>query len=381
MSGSPWLGCDTEPLVRAHLSRVVEPGDQRLPQHVEEHGWSGALRALVDGWAPEPWLLRQSRLTSSTVTVVRAAARLGVRVVTPQDEDWPTALDDLDAAGLVSPACLWVRGRLPGRRAVAVVGARACSAYGEHLAAELCTPLVADGWCVVSGAAYGIDAAAHEAALAAALTSAPPTLAVLARGVERAYPAGNERLLAEILRLGGGLAAELPPGARPTRWRFLSRNRLIAALGAATVVVEAAARSGALNTARTAAGLSRPVGAVPGPVTSATSVGCHDLLREGVAVCVCDAQQVGELLGPLTVAGSPSAADPGGTGGEAGRRVVELLRADRALSLHDAVAATGLSARSSAAALTALTAAGRALQDADGGWRAPLGSNPSDALG
>jgi DNA processing protein len=120
---------------------------------------------------------------------------------------------------------------------------------------------------------------------------------VLAGGVDRAYPAGNARLLEAAVDAGGALLSEVPPGSVPTRSRFLQRNRLIAAAGHATVVVEAAWRSGAMSTAHHAARLLRPVGAVPGPVTSMASAGCHRLLRDGVAVCVTDAAEVLELAG------------------------------------------------------------------------------------
>src|SRR5450756_1961145 len=153
------------------------------------------------------------------------------------------------------------------------------------------------GWTVVSGGAYGIDAVAHRAALAAGGT----TVAFLAGGVDRLYPAGNATLLAAIQESGGSLVSEVPPGSVPSKVRFLQRNRLIAAASRATVVVEAAWRSGALSTATHAAGLLRPVGAVPGPVTSAASAGCHRLLRDGCAVCVTDAADALPLRRPAPV--------------------------------------------------------------------------------
>jgi DNA processing protein len=149
--------------------------------------------------------------------------------------------------------------------------------------------------CVVSGGAYGIDAAAHRGAVA----RGGRTVVALAGGVDRAYPAGNARLLDAVVEAGGALLSEVPPGSLPTKSRFLARNRLIAAAGRATVVVEAAWRSGAMSTAHHAARLLRPVGAVPGPVTSMASAGCHRLLREGVAVCVTDVAEVRELAGVI----------------------------------------------------------------------------------
>jgi DNA processing protein len=195
---------------------------------------------------------------------------------------------------------LWVRGqaRLDELidHSVAIVGSRASTAYGEHVAAELGHQLGARGWTVVSGGAYGIDAAAHRGALAADA----PTVAVLACGVDRVYPAGNGALLARIADTGM-LISEWPPNCAPLAHRFLVRNRLIAALTRGTVVVEAAARSGAQATARRAQRLSRRVMVVPGPVTSAMSVGCHELLRdkEGEVVLVASAAHVIEEVGRL----------------------------------------------------------------------------------
>jgi DNA processing protein len=170
------------------------------------------------------------------------------------------------------------------------VGARAATGYGEHVTIEASSGLVDRGFAIVSGAAYGIDGAAHRAALASRGT----TIAVLAGGLDRFYPSGHEQMLTRIIDRGV-VVAEVPPGTTPTKWRFLLRNRLIAALGSATVVVEAGWRSGSLNTAGHAGTLGRPLGAVPGPVTSAASAGCHRLLREFAAVCVTTADEMAEL--------------------------------------------------------------------------------------
>ncbi|UYG15493.1 DNA-processing protein DprA [Brachybacterium huguangmaarense] len=233
-------------------------------------------------------------------------ARRGIRLLIPGDPEWPDALDDL---GDTIPHGLWAAGPrslaalvAPGR-AVALVGSRACTPYGEDMACSLGGALADRGVCVVSGGAYGIDAAAHRGALSA--PDGGGTLAVLAGGLDALYPRGNTRLL-EAVRERHLLVSEAPCGTTPTRWRFLARNRLIAALTGATVVVEASWRSGALSTARHADDLSRPVGAVPGPVTSAASAGCHRLIRDRGAVLVTEAADVLEL-----VHGGPPAADPG----------------------------------------------------------------------
>lgn len=238
------------------------------------------------------WALRAGRVDPEID--LTNLGRLGGRLVVPGDREWPTQIDDL---GDETPFCLWVRGTVRVDEALAgavsIVGARASTDYGERIAAEMAAGLVDARRGTVSGGAYGIDAAVHRATLA----MGGVTVAVLAGGVDRLYPAGNTALLRAVVDRGGLLLSEVPPGAVPSRVRFLRRNRLIAAAGRSTVVVEAAWRSGSLVTARLAAGLGRPVGAVPGPVTSAASAGSHRLMREGVAVCVTDVAEVLELTG------------------------------------------------------------------------------------
>ncbi|WP_432541275.1 DNA-processing protein DprA [Kineococcus sp. SYSU DK002] len=292
---------DDDRLARAAWSRLAEPGDGAAARLVAEVGAPLALEAVVTGRGPERWQTRLHETDpAGDVAAVRAA---GGRLLVPGDAEWPTTLADLDVdttgeRPLGAPFCLWVRGPADladaTRRSAALVGSRAATAYGQHVAAELAVGLSDRGFAVVSGGAFGIDAAAHRSALAVEGVS----VAVLACGVDRSYPAGNAALLARLARTGA-LVSEVPPGATPTRWRFLERNRLIAALTRGTVVVEAAWRSGALSTADRAERLLRPVGAVPGPVTSAASAGCHRLLRERGAVCVTSADEVAELLGDL----------------------------------------------------------------------------------
>lgn len=306
----PADGCDDERLARAHLSRVAQPGDRSVAGLTGGAAWVDLVAELRRGRGPEVWRARHRRLGGRTVDLVRSAERLGISLVVPGEPTWPTSLDDLTELPVRegpdggAPLCLWVRGRLPEAEtapwAVAVVGARACTAYGEHVAEDLGASLVDRGWTVVSGAAYGIDAAAHRGALAAAGGAIPPTVAVLAAGVDRSSPAGNADLLRRVVEAGGAVVSELPPGTRPAAYRFLLRNRLIAAWARGVVVVEASLRSGALNTARTASDLSRHVAAVPGPVTSTLSSGTIRLLRDGAA-CVGDAGDVVELLGAFGV--------------------------------------------------------------------------------
>jgi DNA processing protein len=222
--------------------------------------------------------LQHRLLDTSGECDLEAAAGLGIRLVCPGDDEWPVGLDDLvghdaDCLGL------WVRGPVTlsaaCERAVAVVGTRAATDYGATIAADLGAGLANRGWTVVSGMAFGIDAAAHRGALAAGGT----TVAVLACGADVAYPRAHRDLYDRITSTGL-VVSEHPPGAAPQRMRFLVRNRLIAALSAGTVVVEAAPRSGARSTARHAGELFRHVMAVPGPVTSTLSAGCHQLLRD-----------------------------------------------------------------------------------------------------
>jgi DNA processing protein len=200
---------------------------------------------------------------------------------------------------------LWLRGGGDlaeiTSRSVAVVGACACTPYGGRQSAELGSTISERGWGVVSGGAFGIDAAAHRGALAADR----PTVAVLACGADRIYPAGHDGLF-ERVRHDGVLVTELSPGCYPGKLRFLARNRVIAALTTGTVVVEAAWRSGALNTANHAADLGRVVMAIPGPVTSAMSAGCHELVRTKGASLVTDAADVIDLVGPLGVDDVPA---------------------------------------------------------------------------
>ena len=281
-------------LSRVAWSRLVEPGDWRAAALIGEVGAGEALRALLD--RDVEWMARYRPRVAQLEPErdLLGVERLGGRVVCPTDAEWPDALRLLRAP----PPCLWVRG--PARldevaaRSVAVVGARAATAYGEHVAADLACGLVDRGFAVVSGMAFGIDAAAHRGALAGEGVS----VGVVAGGLDRAYPAAHDALLHRLAE-AGAVVSEVPPGSAPTKGRFLQRNRLIAACTSGTVVVEAAMRSGSLNTARTAERLGRPVGAVPGPVTSAASAGCHALVRSGAAVVVTDADEVAELMGAM----------------------------------------------------------------------------------
>ncbi|MGP2438497.1 DNA-processing protein DprA [Streptomyces sp. JW3] len=290
-----------ELLDRVFLTRVVEPGDETGGRWVREHGVREVARRLrtgrplLPGVTDRRWAgLRARAEQADPHRDLDTAGAAGVRFVAPGQAEWPGQLDDL---GDARPLGLWVRGRPSLRmwalKSVALVGARACTAYGAHMAATLAADLAERGWVVVSGGAYGVDGAAHRGALGAG----GATVAVLACGVDRPYPRGHAELIRRIAEQGL-VAGELPPGEHPTPSRFILRNRVIAALTRGTVVVEAAHRSGSLVTARAAGRLGRHTIGVPGPATSALSAGVHELLR-GDAVLVTDAAEIVELVGDM----------------------------------------------------------------------------------
>jgi DNA processing protein len=300
---------EKERFARIALSFVAEPGDLVLGALLRAWGPAEAFAAIRDGRPPEPAAAGHGGIPGLSRAIGRWAARLGavpaesrltaweragIRIVCPGDPEWPTQLDVL---GDARPLALWLQGgaalRFACLRSVSVVGARAATGYGRHVATELAGGLAERGWSVVSGGAYGIDACAHRGALCADGV----TVAVLASGVSYGYPQGHQELFAAIAGQGV-LVSEWPPDRAPTKPGFLIRNRVIAALSCGTVVVEAALRSGALSTARHARDLGRPLMAVPGPVTSAQSEGCHEIIREWNALCVTRAQDVIENVSP-----------------------------------------------------------------------------------
>lgn len=291
---------DEERLARAALTRVADPGDETAGRWLRELGPVETLRALAAGDAlpgaserrRAGYTLRAARIDPARdLAAVRA---MGGRFVCPGDTDWPSQLDDL---GDERPFGLWTRGRPSLRmwalRSVAVVGARACTEYGSRMASTLGADLAESGWVVVSGAAYGIDGAAHRGALSVS----GATVGVVACGVDVPYPPGHAELIGRIAEQGL-LVSELPPASHPTRSRFVLRNRVIAALTRGTVVVEAQYRSGSLITARRSRELGRFVMGVPGPCTSALSQGVHELLRAD-GVLVTGAAEVADLVGRI----------------------------------------------------------------------------------
>lgn len=392
-----------ERFARATWTGIAEPGDRIAGLVVAALGAEAALSALIDdrdgaqlrhaladrdvdiaaeelAQAVARWTPRVSK--PDALRAFRQAARFGLTFVVPDDPEWPEGFADLAE---FAPLGLWVRGdraKLTAlARGVAIVGARAATGYGEHVAVELAAALADRGYAIVSGAAYGIDGAAHRAALA----SSADTVAFLAGGLDRFYPSGHEALLTRIVERGVA-ASEVPCSVAPTKWRFLQRNRLIAAASLATVVVEAGARSGSLNTAGHAAALGRPLGAVPGPITSSASAGCHRLLREYDAVCVTSADEIAELAplpespasavvgtGSRTVEGvepgGARSADPTGTR----IRLLDALSARSPRSLDKVAALSGLAVDRVRAELGLLALEG-AVRERGGGWVATPGA-------
>ncbi len=422
------MSSDEEQIALAGLLRVCEPPCAVLARFVGEQGAEAAWRAVLARRAPRAVLsataARADGVDPATL-VARAradlatAARAGARLVGPQDAEWPgSAVGSFAGAlargvrGAGPPLALYVRGRplagLPDR-AVTVVGSRASSPYGTRVAGEVAYELARAGMSVVSGAAFGIDTAAHRAALqvmrsvvpasaaaarsvtvavlacgidralqvmrsvdpASAAAARSVTVAVLACGIDRAYPEANRELLELIARFGT-VVSEYPPGTVPARHRFLVRNRLIAAFGAGTVVVEAGRRSGTLSTAAAAEQLGRQVMAVPGPVTSAMSVGCHLLLADRFAQLVTNADDVLAVLGQS--GGPPAAAADGAAPGGDPRhptdglepeaaRVYDALPARGSSSVRDLVTESGLPVAAVLGSLATLQLHGLADQD------------------
>lgn len=294
---------DEERRAWAYLSRVAEPPCPDLAALVARVGALEAARLVRRGDEGASWHERTEarRNMDCAAADLDVLDRMGGRLVVPGDDEWPAvafARVTVDGTRSVHPPlALWVvgpehLGELVSR-SCALVGTRASTAYGEHVAADLATGLVEREVAVVSGGAYGIDGVAHRATLAADGITA----AILAGGIDVPYPSGHSALLHRVAK-SGLVVSEYPPGVRPARYRFLTRNRLVAALSRATVVVEAGLRSGAANTAAWAERAGRPTCAVPGPVTSSASAGCHALIRNG-AHLVTRAAEIVELVGHM----------------------------------------------------------------------------------
>lgn len=357
----------------AAWSFLVEPGDRIAGALIRRLGAAEALALLVGrpaasalvsddvsaADAAEALARWEPRLeTPALFRALTSAATLGITLIRPADDSWPDGLADLGDNG---PRVLWVRGQVDSlprtESSVAIVGARASTGYGEHVAMDFAAGFVSRGYAVVSGGAYGIDGMAHRATLACGGV----TVAVMAGGLDNLYPSGHEELLRRIMNTGA-VVSEVPPGGAPTRWRFLQRNRLIAAMAGGTVVIEAGYRSGSLNTATHARDLDRPLGVVPGPITSGQSAGCHRLLRTNPAAQL--VTSVGDMVELMT--------------GELGSDSFESKDSDDTVRVMDALSnsprtvgtiasRSGLSEQAVLAVLGVLDAEGRVTQT-EKGW-------------
>lgn len=295
-----------ERMARVVLSMIAEPDDLTTGYILGRHGGVATLSLVesdhdVTGLGRANVLLWRERLRAriapDLMERVAEAEQHGFGTLIPADREWPAGLDEL---GDRAPYLLWTQGAtsflataLSDR--VTITGARASTHYGEHVTNDLATGLADEERVVIAGGAYGIDNAAHRGVLAAG----GQTIAVLATGLNRRYPAAHTELLDRIGDTGL-LVSELPPGVAPTRDRFIARNRLMAALSGGVVIPEAGVRSGSIATVLTARGLGRGVGAVPGPVTSVASSGPNELIRQGVAALVTRPDDVIALLDSTT---------------------------------------------------------------------------------
>jgi DNA processing protein len=371
-------------LARVALAHLVEPGRRDLGVLVRRVGPVEALLRLVAGKVSDALLgATAARLSADpwrlAERAIEQADRLGARIITPEDPEWPSRLDDLVAISTGSdpiardtdpPLAIWLRGPLAladaCERSVSVVGSRASTRYGEHVAADLGYGLADRAWTVVSGGAFGVDAAAHRGALA----GAGPTVAVLACGIDRPYPASHTALFERIAE-HGLLLSEWPPGADPHRRRFLIRNRVIAALTRGTVLVEASARSGARFTLNRARRLNRLAMVVPGPVTSAMSVGSHEELRAGETILVTGTAHVIDAVGAIGADLAPvprAKPTPRDELTPLQRQILDAVRPRKILTAEEIAAVAGVSTRDARRTLPALES-GRFVKQTNGGYR------------
>ena len=277
---------------RAILFSLIEGGQAFWSSEISTKGALAVYEKLLRGGYDS---IKYEKLISSLRgisgdQVLSEIDKHQARLITPIDEDWPVQVNDLAAP----PIGLIIKGNVSAlhQRSLAIVGTRNPTSYGARIAGDFAAGFVDREWAIVSGGAYGIDSYAHKGALIAEGV----TVAVIASGIDINYPAGNTRLFAEICE-SGVMVTESMPGQRALPHRFLTRNRLIASISKATLVVEAAFRSGSLRTARDAAEMFRPVMAIPGPINSPTSEGCHRLIGERAAEIVTSVADAVEFVG------------------------------------------------------------------------------------
>lgn len=357
---------DAQLAVRLALAATVEPEDKTmLPRlHGLDPFTAWELVRRNDGGKFGRAVARAKQLRIDAL--VERTEALGARLVIPADAEWPAGLNDLEHP----PFCLWVAGSASlgdsCARSISMVGARAATPYGTQVAGELAYGLSTRGFTVVSGGAHGIDTASHRGALAAGGC----TVAAMACGIDIAYPVANTGLLQQIEQ-AGAIVTELPPGSAPQKQRFLSRNRLIAALTPGTLVVEAGLRSGSRSTATAAARLGRLLAAVPGPVTSPASAGPHQLIRDCGATLVTDVDDCAELFGAIGAdLAEPKRAVPTlfDTLEDSDRRLLDAMPVMRGTSADRLAVSAGLSSREVTRGLAALHSAGLA-ERVESGWR------------
>lgn len=372
-SVNPLDGSEWDRRARILLAQWSEAGDRALGTRVRERGAHAVVEEVLAGRSPLPSTTGIPGRVPSGMTYEEAmgrwvepawsgAERIGARYVVPGDAEWPSQLDDL---GDATPLGLWVSGagdlRLLALRSLSVVGARAATSYGESLAREVGAHCAESGWLVVSGGAFGIDAAAHRGALAVD----GATACVLAGGVDVPYPRSHSDLLARI-RDAGVLVSEAPLGGAAMRHRFLTRNRIVAGLSRGTVLVEAAVRSGGRSTVREARELRRVVMAFPGPVTSPMSAGCHVVIRdEGVHLVTSPREVLALIEGRLDMEGRAEAESENALDWRA-RRVLDAVPARRPAPLASIARLAGLGLAEAMTALGTLDALGLVRRAGDG---------------
>lgn len=365
---------DEDRLARAGLCAATRAGGQELCGLLQKYEAAEIWRALLARGDQSPMSKRARQVDLAQLQAV--TTEVGARFLVPTDPEWPGGLNDLNwiepVGGLVgAPPGIWVRGSDEGAllsgRIVSMVGARACTSYGETTACDLSHDLADLGYLIVSGGAYGIDACAHRGAL----NANGQTVVVLASGVNTPYPRGNSRLFEQISR-SGILLSEFPPDSVPTKPGFLARNRLIAALSIGTIVVEASARSGARNTATWASALRRQLMAVPGPITSSCSQTPNRLIRDGAAALVTSVDDIRALIEPVgTVPELPLSGPERELDhlDQIALAIRESLPGRGSRSADEIALACGLGLPSILAGLGRLEMVGLVAQDENGGWR------------
>lgn len=280
--------------IRLALLQAIEPGNSFWSEEIRSLGVEEVYsRIIARSYDQIKFAQLMEKISAfRPEDELQKISAAGAQLLTPEDPDWPSGANDLQAP----PIALYVKGRREAlaQPSIAIVGTRNPTPYGVRIAGDFAAGFVDRDYSIISGGAYGIDSAAHRGALVAEGC----TIAVIASGIDTPYPSGNSRLFEEISE-SGAIISEVAIGTPALPHRFLTRNRIIAALSQSTLVVEAAFRSGSLRTARDAAQLLRPVMAIPGPINSPSSEGCHRLIGERAAEIVTSISDAYELISAL----------------------------------------------------------------------------------